>query len=501
MNLLKKFTIPPVSLPKIATTESAAFYDRASVKLEHLSKEAGKSSKGFQYRIKKLRNLAHKGIPLEKHVKTFADIRALIHLWDNDPDFIEIVPVSRDWFVRFNEISNLASRLTLLAMVGLYFNKYDLLESGLSDLQKYLSNQLKKRKKKTIPPSLSGFVSNSNIILQDTAHKAVVDHGLNLRLPLDELLKKCDVPQGRTNRFSTLCQHIYYIENLKRLPLGGHSRVLPEIVKKQVYETIFDEKTLLGHQVLQIMIDKGIKFGSRLPDNWLDVVMMIAQDPRVPTGNFYYRRWWNVIGKKRTDWVRNQLSSLDLKVFLEVLEDYAENSGKDDIKRMFPARKKFLEGLFNLKLVINSRLFLGNKAVAFLNRSYNDKSLPHYATQSDSDKAIIYLNLGRLHIIEGTHSFPLIMMDELPSSSTIMSYEHDHFAKEDLNKNLLKAHDQLSMRSPGMHHQNKITHHPNLNWQHKALQAMKRYGMNVNPGEVLTKEDHQNFKNNPKYNL
>ncbi|MBI9113238.1 EH signature domain-containing protein [Maridesulfovibrio ferrireducens] len=267
------------------------------------------------------------------------------------------------------------------------------------------------------------------------------------------------------------------------------------------YEAPFDDGNMLGHQVLQILIDKGMKGGERLPENWLEVVLSIAQDPRVPTGNSSFRKWWSVMGPQRTDWIRNQLSSLDLKVFLDVLEDYAESSGKDDIKRMFPARKKFLEGLFDLKMVVNSRLFLGGEAVSFLKRSYNDKSLPHYAKQSDSDKAIIYLNLGNLHMIEGTHSFPLIMMDDLPPSSNVMSYEHDWFSKDDLNRRLLVAHDELRVKKTSMLPNDYIRHYPNLTWQHKALMAMKKYGVHVNPGNVLTRLDHNDFIKNSKYSL
>ncbi|MBI9113199.1 hypothetical protein [Maridesulfovibrio ferrireducens] len=236
MNLKLKFTIPSISLPKIATPESATFYEKTAVKLERFSSEAGRSSKSFQERLRKFKKLSELRSSLKLHVHSLQDVRSLIFLWGTDDEFLKAVPVTESWFQRFKSISEKASRLGLLAFVALYFDKYDLLDEGLVPLQKYLKSQFKLRNKKTLPSGLVSVFSYSNLLFRDNAPRIIVERGINSKLSHATILDKCGVPQSRSSRFNFICQNLYYVENLKKLYLGQQSSVLTEILKKKVYE-------------------------------------------------------------------------------------------------------------------------------------------------------------------------------------------------------------------------------------------------------------------------
>ncbi|MCW4014588.1 MAG: hypothetical protein NWF07_16590, partial [Candidatus Bathyarchaeota archaeon] len=68
------------------------------------------------------------------------------------------------------------------------------------------------------------------------------------------------------------------------------------------------------------------------------------------------------------------------------------------------------------------------------------------------------------------------------------------FTKDDLNSRLIFAH-----AGTGLSH-DRITHYPNLTWQHKALLALRdKYGLSIGPGDVLTRSDYQAFIRSHKY--
>ena len=60
----------------------------------------------------------------------------------------------------------------------------------------------------------------------------------------------------------------------------------------------YESGWLLGHKVVQIMVDKAAGRHQKMPDNWLRVILSIAGDPRVSTRAFNYVRWWARLGNE-----------------------------------------------------------------------------------------------------------------------------------------------------------------------------------------------------------
>jgi hypothetical protein len=490
-----------LTLPNIMSAESVDFYKNETERIAKITKNAGRTSLGFEKRVERLRGLSVVGEDVSDHINSLADIRAVAYLWDTDEQFLTGHPISGHIIKKIYSIAPIATRLSLSYMTSLYFNRYDLLGDGLQHLRKYLDKQFAERNGKPLPASLKRFSKQALLLLHKDAPKKVVASAIKDGLELTTILKKCGVPHGVHNRFSTICQTLYYVNTLKKLKVGEGSPVLSEIQRSDIAETPYSKAKLVGHLAIEILIDKCIDAEKDLPDTWRDVILSIGKDPRVPKSNPAFRKWWSVIGSDRTRWMRQWLSRLDLKVFLDVLEDYANTSGKDELQRMFPARKRFLLGLFDRKIVQQSRLYLGSRAIAFLTKRYKKDTLPYFAKQSENDKAVIYLDLGKVHMIEGTHSFPLLLMDVIPKKSNILSYDLKYFDVRELNQNLIQNHEEMKKKKAADFEHERIIHHPNLHWQAKAIKALKKYGIYVNPGDVLTREDHKEFIKKSKYSL
>ena len=249
---------------------------------------------------------------------------------------------------------------------------------------------------------------------------------------------------------------------------------------------------MLGHEILRILIDRSPREG--VDKQWQAILLTIAGDPRISKGSSKYQRWWAALNDQQIQKVRGWLSRVDLLLFLKVLEDYAENNGKSDMKRMFPARKKFLEGLFDMGLVEDSRLFLNYNAEdyleGYLNENYKNSELPTYATVSSS-QSMIYLKVAGKHLIEGTHSFKLWIFEDLPQTCKIFDYSKSEFTDSDLRK---KVEASFLEAFKGSQKAYKAITHGHKTWQHRAIKVFSDFGVQIDPEKVLTNQSYLEYK-------
>lgn len=130
-----------------------------------------------------------------------------------------------------------------------------------------------------------------------------------------------------------------------------------------VFDSRYDSESLLGHQILRILIGRSI--GSHISEPWMNVILAIGGDPRVPSSNPRYIKWWKSLEPNLVQAVLGWLSKLDLKLFLEALEDYSYSSANYELQRMYPSRKSFLEGMFDAGVISNTRLYLSLDAARY----------------------------------------------------------------------------------------------------------------------------------------
>jgi hypothetical protein len=221
--------------------------------------------------------------------------------------------------------------------------------------------------------------------------------------------------------------------------------------------------------------------------------MTIAGDPRVPKANRRYQQWWYLLGEHRIRKVRGWLSRVDLLLFLDILEEFGRSTGQDDLKRMFPARKAFLEGLHRQGLIFESRLFISNNAEKYVKRNYQRQDLPEYAKVQDAYRSMIYLKVGDYHMIEGSHSFKLWIFKDLPADSSIFDYAVKYFTADELSYDLkracLQAGTNYSQRPVS------IIHNPHsFAWQASAISALRNLGVRLDLEKLFSATDYQAYK-------
>jgi hypothetical protein len=282
-------------------------------------------------------------------------------------------------------------------------------------------------------------------------------------------------------------QRIYYVEQLKNIPINQPHDLLTEVQKPDVFKAKFDEAELLGHQVLKILISRAPTHN--IDDSWRNTVMAIAGDPRIPVGHPRYINWWSHVSKDLISKVEGWLSGLELKLFLEALEDFSYSSYDQDMKRMFPSRKKFLEGLYDKKLIKKTKLYMSRRMADFLNGKYKKEHLPDFSIVKDGEKSIIYVDLENAHMVEGSHQCQLWIYRSLHESAPVLQNGIQYKSYRSLTIGL---HESMERQGQGAY--DYFTHSPtNFSWQKRAVKSLKDLRVSVTMKDVLTPNEYSVF--------
>lgn len=416
--------------------------------------------------------------------------RALTWLWCNDAAI-------RKLSCRASVLSTLVdlqkprlTRTSFLQLCKLYFQEFDQLESleeGLfAKLESVLWDQSQKMPRhKKVQASKDPIVSIQENIdwlvgINGPARfsQLVRDRGEELERKFAEL----GLVGYDEGRYGDLCRAHYYIEALKEIEIGQWDPIFDELLKPSVNRAPFGDGKRIGHAALEVIIDRA---GPEVSERWQDFVLGIAGDPRIKSSAPNYQEWWKPLGDARVEKVRGWLSREDLKLFLQALEQYGIESGKADLQRMFPARKRFLEGLYNQKLIRNTRLMLGRAAESIVKRLLGDDIKTNFATLDGvlSDKAIIYVDCGDFYLVEGSHNFK-IWVYLAPPGQIVPSYDFSSF-----------THGELTHITPAQYRAmydlplEAVTH--NRNWQSKVINFLSEHGIELDIESLLSSEEYR----------
>jgi hypothetical protein len=288
-----------------------------------------------------------------------------------------------------------------------------------------------------------------------------------------------------TGRYGDICRAHFYLETLRGLAPGEWDDVLDELLKPSVSKAPYEGDKRIGHAALEILIDRA---GEAPGDAWQNFILNLAGDPRIASSSPNYRQWWLPLGEARINQVRGWLSKEDLRLFLQAVEQYGNESGKEDLQRMFPARKTFLEGLFKLGLIRHTRLMLGGIAQQSVRRIFGAEVKTNFARMEGTmnDKAAIYLDCGDFHLVEGSHSFKIWVYLAQPGPA-MKSYERNSFSHSDLTIELPKAYKKLY---PGLGYE-AVTH--NGTWQRKVFDFLAENGIGVDIEQLLSKSEYRGY--------
>jgi hypothetical protein len=428
---------------------------------------------------------------IANQITTPLDARAFAYLFAHDELASKLI-IAEDTLRAIDGAGAVIKRQTLMLLIEGYLFRYDseLGPETLLNLGLFIQQKLALFEGETRRSALNLLAKNRTRIFKSSGPEAVVSWSWKQSLELEESFDRLGLEAYCNGQYFLVCRYLYYLQELKSIPVGTYHKVLDEVTNSTVYMAPGKEMPLMGHDAISILIDRAK--GDELSDEWMRVILDIAGDPRVAENSPNYQRWWSYLGLERIQIMRGWLSRLDLKLFLKVLDDFGKSSGDTDLKRMYPSRKRFLEGLIDHGLVTHSRLFINPRAEQFLKKGYNKEDLPEYARMSDTYRSMIYLKVGHVHLIEGSHSFKLWIFPKLPEATNILSYQHKLFSAPSLSSVLKGQYDNefgYGAAPPA-----EIVHQPkNFFWQHQAINRLKGFGIKLDVEKLFSKQDYTKY--------
>lgn len=431
-------------------------------------------------------------------IRTRVAARAITQLWLEDADFCSRMLNSYILDVLINEQSGHLGMIPLYNLISLYFRKFDELDEQEIDLREgfetLLKTQLEMRffvKKNHISHQrdlTSVLYSEASWLLSIDGPKCLVRYVKEAGCELDKAFSHFELRGLDTGRYASICRAHYYLEILKSLPIGQYHIIFSELLKPTVSHAPYDAGKRFGHVILEILIDRS---GDISGDEWQNFIMDLAGDPRISGNVQSYREWWKPLGEERIDKVRRWLYKEDLKLFLSALEQYGQDSGDAAMQRMFPARKKFVEGLDKLKLVRKTRLMLGTKAAYAVKRILgNDVKTSFVHLDDMSDKAVIYIDCGEFCLIEGSHSFKLWVYLKPPWES-LYSYDSNNLSHFSLTTQTRSKYKEIyGLDAP----YTEITHSAST-WHNRFFNFLAKHGININIEPLMFSDDYKVYVN------
>ncbi|EHA1081390.1 transcriptional regulator [Photobacterium damselae] len=465
-----------VSLPVNPFGQAIKDFARLSNQLEALSKSAGIENNKFRVAYGEVCNALASKKRVEDVLDSAIHVRALA--LSLQTDFKKNVSFTRRLLNKISEIVKKPSSLVIETFYQHFLSEYD----HLADVQATADWLLDAKR---LRGSNEWFDEK---LLSLNGPKWIAKQAIENKIDFDRLIADMKLERYANGRYLTAAKGIYYIEQLQSIPLGSAHPLLEEVQKVSVFDSRYDSDDLLGHQILKILI--GRSMGSHISESWMNVILAIGGDPRVPSSNSRYIKWWKSLEPTFIQAVRGWLSKLDLKLFLEALEDYSYSSANYELQRMYPSRKNFLEGMFDAGVILNTRLYMSQDAARYLKRNYDPKHLPNFSTVRDGDKSIIYVQMDGAHMIEGSHSCYLWLYKHFDPSVCVFNYDIVNPTYSQLTSGINYQMSRLSSGAVA-----KITHSPNAySWQKRALTTLRELGINLTPKDVLSQSDYIDFK-------
>lgn len=261
-------------------------------------------------------------------------------------------------------------------------------------------------------------------------------------------------------------ESLYYDEKNEEL--------FKELIQRK--DLFFKDNYTLKEYVVKHLLTRVIKEGGPF-NNWQQFILEIIGDPRSSSIYSSNRSSWNRIGEDLKTFFIGTLSKEDLKLFLEQLSE------KGDIKN-YEYRKSFWMAF--TEYVQFAKLMVGREVLSLLppetqNKIQKDETC--YATYNQNEQSAIYIDFGKIKIIEYTHNGSVRGYSECPiklskhnySQQELISYKYNVFTEAHL--------------SPATY-----------NWQEKVLIHMNNYlGTNVKIEEIYIEEDKNKTRRYSSY--
>lgn len=443
--------------------------------LAQLADGGNADNRRSQQRQQAILQAIQNGEKIQSFLQTPSDLRWCLSLWRTSSVFFRLAPFNSEVLKSLKQSLKNPSRLQLWQLIQLYLEHYNTLPShrGLATfLQEKLQN-LPERPHES--QEMHSYRQHAAYLFASDGIQSLISHAQHAPQSLVELCKAWHVPEQ--SLFAQQARVGYYLKPLENLTVGDDHALLDEIQQEAVKSTSMSDELLLGHHAAKLLMDKVLAAQADLPENWRHRILAILDDPRVPRSSPSFQRWWGRLDRKYVNAMRTWLSKLDLRLFLNILEEVARTHNRKDMLRMYPARKRFLEGLHAQGLITESRLLLGKQAENYVREQFDKRDLSGFGKLGSADASLIYLNLQGIHFLEGTHSFQVRVYQDLPIEG-LADYEVDKFSMATIRK--YPADVTV-----------KHAHSPVPRWQHRLIESLGQapFKLYIDPTKVLSQKD------------
>lgn len=468
---------------------------------ERVKKLAGKTGKNDAYyvTVEQLKRLTKvmDGRALAMLMRKRVTARAMTQLWLEDIAFRSSMFSTPILDVLVQQQQGQLGMIPLQNLIALYFRLFDELDQhgeGLREaLELLLKQQLAARfagRRDSVSEHrdlLSTLHGEAQWLLSFDGPKKLVDYVLQEGWELDQAFLYFELRGLDDGRYARICRAHYYLDTLKALPQGQYHAVFAELLKESVSKAPYLDGKRIGHKALEILIDRS---GGDPSEEWLGFIMDLAGDPRIASTSKNFTEWWKPLGEARIEQVRAWLYKEDLRLFLSALEQYGKESGDEALQRMFPARKRFIEGLEKLKLVRKTRLMLGSTAERAVKKILGNELKTSFIRLANimHDKAVIYIDCGDFCLVEGSHNFKLWVYLQ-PPWERLYSYDTKELSHADLTQRAPATYQrQYGYGAPFR----DITHSANT-WHNRFFEFLAEHGVHIDIEPLMFPEDYRNY--------
>lgn len=477
-------------------TASTTGWDYLTRTAARAARTAG-AGRGFPDRVAEVRALLQRGKTevVRRRLASPQVARALVHVWRDDAELAArtmradlVREIAAAWRDR-------PSRLTLLALASLHLTHFDTVEQWEAGLFDELAiTVLDGVTELPAPPTgpgaadlLAAFRLRADVVTELTGPAHAAAEMRRVDTTLARWLADHGLVGSDGGRFGQLLRQAVHLERLRAADPSRPEELgfLEELTPESLVLAPGTDGLQFGHAVLRAMTDRP---GANPSEPWVATILAIAGDPRL-THTTPWAHWWRPLPPEHAATMRRWLSIEDLKLFLDAVETFGRTAERLDLQRMFPARKRFLLGLYESGIVVETRLIMGDGARSSvlhqLGRVRSDIS--RYA--SERNTAVIVVDCGAFFLVEGSHNFQLYLYAGRPLTELVDRRTRVFDApllKEDLPDRHTRSHPYglgavESVRHLGL-------------WQGRALEyLMTDLGQNLDPRLLLDAPTYQDL--------
>lgn len=408
-----------------------------------------------------------------------------IDLFETEVSLTELVYVANEMSVNKDFVKEILEYEEEFESVLLLFQRYKKLSIYKNLLKTYFNHfsllNETPEKIKILEKYIKGFLFNydgkNRLINHCKSEKE------NIFKPIDLLVKHEYNVDKIQKSFSLLEDYEYILVMLnfkliQRLESLYYDEKNEELFKELIQrkDLFFKDNYTLKEYVVKHLLTRVMKESGSF-NNWQQFILEIIGDPRSSSIYSSNRSSWNRIGEDLKTFFIGTLSKEDLKLFLEQLSE------KGDIKN-YEYRKAFWMAF--TEYVQFAKLIVGREVLSLLptetqNKIKKDETC--YATYNQNEQSAIYIDFGKIKIIEYTHNGSVRGYTEAPiklskhnySQQELISYKYNVFTEPHL--------------SPATY-----------NWQEKVLIHMNNYlGTNVQMEDIYIEEDKNRTRRYSSY--